>query len=66
MYNQYVDQQVDTFERRQRERQAEMQRMAKSIKSDRPRILATIAQVIARIGHSQRDGEMTFQYKSER
>ena len=36
MYNQFVEEQVNTFERRQRERQAEMLRMAQSIDAGCP------------------------------
>ena len=36
MYNRYVNEQINAFERQQREQQAEMHRMAKLIESDRP------------------------------
>ena len=36
MYNQFADEQVNTFERRQRERQAAMHRMATLIDTDSP------------------------------
>ena len=36
MYNQYADEQINTFERRQRERQAEMHRIATLIDADSP------------------------------
>jgi hypothetical protein len=36
MYNTFVEEQVNSFERGQRERQAEMHRMAKVIDADNP------------------------------
>ena len=36
MYNLYVNEQINAFERQQREQQAEMHRIAKLIESDRP------------------------------
>ncbi|MDZ4720115.1 MAG: hypothetical protein SH847_16815 [Roseiflexaceae bacterium] len=49
MYNHYVDQQVDTFERHQREQQAAMQRMAQSFEADRPTIWALLHNLLRSI-----------------
>ena len=46
MYNQYADEQVNTFERRQREQQAEMHRMAKLIESNRPNSRAQLSSML--------------------
>jgi len=46
MYNQYADEQINTFERRQREQRAAMHRMAKGIELDRPTIWAPLRSIL--------------------
>lgn len=46
MYNQYADEQIYIFERRQREQQAAMQRMAKGIELDYPNIWAQLRSIL--------------------
>ena len=46
MYNRYVNEQINAFERQQREQQAEMHRMAKLIESVRPNSWVQVRSVL--------------------
>ena len=48
MHNTFVEAQVNAFERRQRERQAAMQRMARSIDADGPNRWAQVRSILQR------------------